>query len=110
MTKTREEIREGRRQLRVEYGELFDSTSALLFRHDPARINFEVNPDEYQTEVGTILPRLRNCGSSYEVLRVVREEFVRWFGADIAGPPENYAQIASELWELWQEHLRLRQL
>ena len=52
MPKKREEILEQRRQLRAEYGELFDSTAALLFRDDPVGINFEVNPDEYQSEAG----------------------------------------------------------
>jgi hypothetical protein len=104
MTKTREEIREGRRKLRAEYGEMFDSTAGLLFRHDPVSINFENNPDEYEPEAGTILPRLRTCTSSDEVLRVVHEEFVRWFDSDIAGPAERYAEIASEIWQLWQQH------
>ena len=47
MTRKREEILEERGQLRAEYGSLFGSVAALLFRHDPARSNFEVNPDEY---------------------------------------------------------------
>lgn len=110
MTRTREEIREERRLLRVEYGELYGSTAALLYRHDPVGINFEINPDEYEPEVGTILPRLRGCRSSDEACRVVHEEFTSWFGTDTAGPPERYTQIASEIWELWQRHLRLRQL
>jgi hypothetical protein len=104
MPQTREEILEQRRRLRTEYGELFDSTAAILFRHDPARINFEVNQGEYEPEAGTILPRLRNCQSRDEVLRVVHEEFVRWFGAATAGPSESYHEIASEIWQLWERH------
>jgi len=61
MSRTREDILEERRQLRAQYRDLFDSTAALLFRHDPVGINFEVNPDEYQSEAGIILPRLRFC-------------------------------------------------
>jgi hypothetical protein len=57
MSKTREQILEQRRQLGAVYGELFDSTAAL-FRYDPAGIHFEVNPDEYLSEAGSILPRL----------------------------------------------------
>src|ERR1700756_3469354 len=60
-------------------------------------INFEVNPDEYHPEVGTILPRLRSCQSANDVLQVTHEEFTRWFGADIAGPAESYRQIASDI-------------
>jgi hypothetical protein len=106
MRRTREEILEERRKLKAEYGKLFDSVSALLFRFDPAGINFEINPDEYQIEAGTILPRLRHCQSADDVLQVVHEEFIRWFNPVTAGPKESHVQIASEVWQLWQEYLR----
>ena len=104
MLRTREEILEERRRLKAEYGQLFDSISALLFRHDPVGINFEENTDEYDTETGTILPRLRTCRSVNDVLCVVHQEFIRWFDAATAGPPGHYAQIASEIWQLWERH------
>jgi hypothetical protein len=69
-------------------------------------INFETNADEYDPEVGTILPRLRSCTSSEDVCRVVHEEFVRWFTPDIAGRRDHYAQIGREIWELWQKFLK----
>jgi hypothetical protein len=50
------------------------------------------------SETGTILPRLRTCESSTDVLRVVHEEFCRWF----AGSAGRYAKIADETWQLWQ--------
>jgi hypothetical protein len=101
MPRTREEILKERRQLKAEYGQLFDSIAALLFRHDPIGINFDENTDEYETETGTILPRLRECHSERDVLRVVHQEFVRWFDAGTAGPEKYYAEIASEIWQLW---------
>jgi hypothetical protein len=43
--------------LKAEYGQLVDSMSALLFRHDPIGIAFDnENTDEYDPETGTILP------------------------------------------------------
>lgn len=87
----------------ARYPGFFDDLSALLFRHDPIRINFGTNTDEYEPEVGTILPRLEDCSSAVDMQRVVYEEFVRWFGADIAGPRERYAEIAADTWELWQQ-------
>jgi hypothetical protein len=95
---------ENRRQLRTAYRKLFDLVSALLFRHDPIGINFGDNTDEYECEVETILPLLRNCNSAKALVRVVHEEFVRWFDADIAGPPGRYQEIASEIWKLWLTH------
>jgi len=104
MPRTREEILEHRRRVRAEYGALFDSMAALLFRHDPIGINFDDNTNEYEREVDTILPRMRGCHSSDDVLRVVHEEFVRGFDSSIAGSAERYHTIASEIWQLWQSH------
>jgi hypothetical protein len=105
MPRTREEILQERRKLKAEYGQLSDSVSALLFRHDPIGIAFDnENTDEYDPETGTILPRLRNCEAASDVLRIVHEEFVRWFDVGNAGPAERYADIASEVWRLWQSH------
>ena len=102
MTRTREEIHEERRRLKGEFGSLYGEVTALLFRHDPIGINSEVNPDEYEPEVGTILPRLAGCTSPDDVLSVVHEEFVRWFnGEHTAGLRERYREIANEIWELW---------
>jgi uncharacterized protein (DUF169 family) len=103
MSRTREQIVEERRRLKADYRELFVEVSALLFRHDPVGINFETNEDEYEPEVGTILPRLRSCHSTEEVCRMVHEEFVHWFGAETAGSQEHYAKIASEIWAHWQK-------
>jgi hypothetical protein len=105
MATTRDEILENRRRLKAEYGRLFDSLAALLYRHDPIGINFEDNSDEYEPEAGTILPRLRSCHSADDVLQVVYAEFVRWFDSATAGPQEHYKEIASEVWQLWQGHL-----
>ena|ERR1700758_1444567 len=105
MQRTKEQIHEARRRLKEEYGQLFDSVSALLFRHDPIGINFQENTDEYDLEAETILPRLRTCESQPDVVRVVHEEFVRWFDAGTAGPPEKYAEVATGIWDLWQAYL-----
>jgi hypothetical protein len=102
MDRTREEIFEQRRLLKMEYRDLYVDVADLLFRHDPIGINFETNTDEYEPEVETILPRLGTCRSVDDVRQVVHEEFVRWFDADIAGPADRYADIAAEIWERWQ--------
>lgn len=106
--KTPEQIEEEQQWLRAQYGSMFDSIAALLFKHDLVGINFEDNTDEYESEARTILPRLRHCQNAEDALRVVHEEFVRWFTADVAGPQEHYTQIASEIWGLWQGYLQQR--
>ena len=91
-----------RQELKRLYGELFEQISAVLFAADPIGIKFESNTDEYDPEAGTIIPRLRECCSAEDARRVVYEEFVGWFGADIAGPEQTYEQPAREIWQLWQ--------
>ena len=98
---TREEILEERRALKRAYGAVFDTAAEILFRHDPMGINFEHNTDEYEPEVGTILPRLRECSSKDDTRRVVHEEFVRWF--EDVGDEAKYDIIAGEIWDAWQK-------
>ena len=93
-----------RSAVKRKYKTLFDEVSALLFRLDPIGINFEDNIDEYDPEVGTILPRLSRCHSTLEVRKVVFEEFCRWFGTETAGEEMAYDAIAEELWLLWSAH------
>jgi len=106
-SRIRQKIAERHRRLKAQYRELYDATAALLFRHDPAGINFESNTDEYELEAGTILPRLRGCQCEADVRRVVHEEFVRWFGPEHAGPQDRYAQIAAEVWQLSEKQRAL---
>jgi hypothetical protein len=89
------------KEARDRYGRLFDDVSALLFRHDPIGITFDTNTDEYGPEARTILPRLSECQSEADVLRVVLEEFHRWFGDDIREDKVSYAPIAAEIWQRW---------
>ena len=95
--------KEGRKRLREIHATLFERVSAILFKHDPMGINFETNTDEYEPEVGTILPRLKECNSVEEARSVVREEFAYWFGEEIGGPEKNYNEIAKEIWQAWVE-------
>src|SRR6266852_7943123 len=103
MSRTREEIVDERRRLKAEYRELYDQVAELLFRHDPIGINFETNTDEYEPEVGTILPRLKEAVSPEELCRIIYEEFFRWFNGDeLVGPPSKYTDIAKEIWNAYE--------
>jgi hypothetical protein len=54
--------------------------------------------DEYEPEVGTIVPRLRGVASAAQVRTVLHEEFVRWFDEELAGPPQRYTTAAKAIW------------
>ena len=95
-----------RERLKAEYGRLYETVSEILFRHDPAEINFVHNTDEYGPEAQTILPRLRMCHSVNDVITVVHEELLRWFDRETAEPKERHKEIAQEIWhsfQKWQE-------
>lgn len=97
---------QARDDVRRRHPELFAEVNRIIFEADPIGLNFEENTDEYETEVGTIIPRLPSCESAACVRRVVHEEFVRWFDADTAGPEGRYTAVADEIWAAWQRHRR----
>jgi len=82
---------------------LRSSIEALLFRADPIGINFVDSTDEFSPEALTILERLPSLCSESDVVRIVHEEFVRWFDEPIAGSPERYRAVAAEIWQLWRK-------
>jgi len=90
-----------REHLKRKYGSLFNRLSQLLFEADPVGINFESNTDEYDPEVGTILPRLEGARSADEVQTIVHEEFCRWFEPEIAGATERYVAVSQRIWSEW---------
>jgi hypothetical protein len=57
--------------------------------------------DEYDPEISTILPRLRAASAAVDVQRIVHEELVRWFGAELVGPLTEYGEIAEKIWGAW---------
>jgi hypothetical protein len=100
---TRERVVQEREAVRARFGSLFEQVSAALFGDDPIGINFGTNTNEYEPEVGTILPRLETCTSASDVARVVHEEFAQWFGAATAGPRDRYENVAQVIWRLWED-------
>lgn len=102
LVKKIEQERIARDQVRTKNPELFAAVSKAMFQRDPISINFKTNTDEYDAEAGTVIPRLKSCSSSQEVATVLHEEFVRWFGAETAGPPTRYVELSKDIWGLWQ--------
>ncbi len=86
-------------ELKGRYKKLYYCISAILFENDLQGINFGSNDDEYEPEVGTILPRLKEAQSITDVQRIVHEEFGVWFGEP--GDIENYKVVAQEIWAAW---------
>ncbi len=89
-----------RSQLKAAYKGLYEEVEEILFRHDPEEINFGFNTDEYDPEVGTILPRLREARSEADVHEIIFEEFARWCSVEDKDG-EVYRAMSSEIWAAW---------
>jgi len=65
------------------YRELYEELVQILYRHDPIGLATSGAPhNEYEPEVGIIIPRLRSAASAEDVTHIIYEEFSRWFGAE----------------------------
>ena len=87
--------------LKRQYNKLYLEVEQILFRHNPIGINFETNSDEYDPEVNTILPRLKDANNEEDVLNIVYEEFIKWFDPETTGAKDSYKEIANEIWTAW---------
>lgn len=83
---------------------LVGAVSQILFRADPAGINFETNTDEYDAEAEAIVTGLPDARSPEDVKALAHKTFVQWFDAQIAGHIDRYAGVASEIWNVWRSH------
>jgi hypothetical protein len=87
--------------LKLQFGALLQEVSAALFAADPVCINLGGNTGEYDSEAGTILPRLREAHSADDVQVIVYEEFCRRFGNQVAGEIGRYEEVSAIIWEAW---------
>ncbi len=86
---------------RLRYLNLHRGLTELLYRHDPVGLAAAGAPkDEYEPEVGTIIPRLKDANCPDDVRRIVHQEFLHWFEAEeTTGPEPSYNGIAQEIWD-----------
>lgn len=96
---TPEDLRIARKALRARYRDAFTRLAQILWEEDPISITLGNNnlSDEYEPEAGTILPRLRDCKTVEDIQGLMYLEFVRWFDAETAGPPERYRRAAERI-------------
>lgn len=90
-----------KRQAKAASTALREAVAQALRETDPIGLIQGGAPrDEYDPEVGTILPKLRTAASVDDVQRIVHAEFVKWFGEETAGSLESYERAAQSIWAL----------
>ena len=85
------------------YGILFAQVSRILFKYDPAGINFENNDDEYDAEAHDIIAYLQEnsaCLSTFLICQIV---FSKWFWPELAKEFNNYEKMAREIDNAWEK-------
>jgi hypothetical protein len=88
------------REAMRRYDELVAAVKAAVDAADPiGLLELGAPIDEYEPEIGTIVPRVAKAADVAEVHRIVHEEFGRWFGKDTAGPFAAYEAPAREIWQ-----------
>ena len=90
-----------REKVRSQDPQFFEAVSRVMFDRDPMGINFETNTDEYDSEAGTVIPRLNTCASAADVATVLHEEFTKWF-EETAGTRDRYVELAKDIWALYK--------
>jgi hypothetical protein len=94
--------RPDRRRFSRAYLVLYEEVVRIFDRHDPVALIASGSPaGEYEPEVSTILPRLREAAGPDDALRIVNEEFEKWFGQ----PASDAEELGREIWSAWQRHL-----
>ena len=101
MNKSQANALRNRNKLRRQFGQLFDDCVREFYRADPIQLAPSVPIDEYDVEVGTVLPRLKECSGPADVQRVLHEEFCRWFNPEIASPSSKYEVLSHRIWALY---------
>ena len=81
--------------MKRDYARLFQEVRAILNRYDLMRlIDLGAPDDEYEPEVGRILPRLRQAGDATDVAAIIQDVFMKQFeerqdGAEVAAAAED---------------------
>ena len=88
----------------VAYRDLFTDVRAIVNQLDPVGlIGVGHTEGEYDLEIGTILPRLREATGPRDVAGIVFEEFDKWFeGGDWT--ERTFEPIGLEVWAAWERY------
>jgi hypothetical protein len=83
---------------------LVEELTALLYSEDPIGLAASVPDDEYEPEAEAMAIWLPHANNLDSVRRQIHQDFVQWFGAELAGEPARYESTAQAVLALWHRH------
>lgn len=82
---------------------LFHRIRSIINTLDPLGIVTDRSAeDEYDAQVGSILPRLQEAHAPEDVRDIVKSEFARWFEAHLISDWEPPYNAVESIWHEWQ--------
>jgi hypothetical protein len=97
-----------RGRLKARHPRLFADLAAYLYTRDPMQRRLGSNRDQYEPEVGTILPRLFDVDSVTDAATVIEDEFRRWWKDDIRSEDVTCEGLANGMLAILQRHRKSR--
>lgn len=92
------------------YPILYEQVLAICVDADPIGIcDGGERRTAYTPEVNTLLPRLKEAGVAEDLIRIVREEFIAWFGST-AVRHDGSEDIGRAIWDVIQQPDRQREI
>jgi hypothetical protein len=90
-----------RQQLKMLHGEMLDSITGLLYKHDIEGLAFDGRDLEYEGEAAKILLRLPDCACVADCQHVIHAEMIRAFDGKVK-PLADYAALSHDVWRVWR--------
>lgn len=103
------QIHEAQRRRRSQTAgvrDLVRAVSAVLYRADHLGIAAGHNTDEYDLEAELVVIGLPGTAGPPAVQTLAHATYVACFDEQLAGPLEAYAEVAAQIWRLWEQHPR----
>ena len=89
-----------KKALRQKFDELRSIVDLAVRREDPMGLLATNAPlNEYDPEVGTILPKLKTALSEEHLAEIIGREFSKWFGEDFSRKDSSIKNMAHEIWD-----------
>jgi hypothetical protein len=86
------------------YGDLFDELQTIIGEYDVMSLFcFGATAAEYDLEVKTIIIQLDKGMNEQQVLNIIHQEFVLWFGEELIGSKDTFSDMSNDVYQWLKE-------